>query len=391
MNGTGTLERMAVDHATLILAIACAGTSLSVTALAVWLTTPVDRFLLTWMGGAALIVAHALLYGRYIVSAAPIDLGAALLVLPMALALVRSAAIQFRDSVLPITSTLVSGAIGILVCVTPLFFGLDGLALVGDNTWAGLMLAWTAHDYARQRAASPVQIGAIAALYAICSVAFFACSVELLRDGRMALGAAPVNAVENASAAVWIVCMTGIGGLSVALAQARRAHGHRRDALTDPLTGLLNRRGLVERHGERPMPVGQAILLFDLDRFKEVNDRFGHAIGDRFLIGFAETLNRELGLDGTAARIGGEEFAVVVPATRIGRAAVVDTADRIRRRFADLVVVVDGRPVTATVSAGVAFATCDATDFEERLVAADRSLYDAKRSGRNCVVLAVAA
>jgi diguanylate cyclase (GGDEF)-like protein len=382
---------MAVDHATLIMAIACAGASLSIATFAVWMATPIDRFLLTWMSGIGLIVVHALLYARYVGTADPVDLVLALAVMPMALALIRAASVQFRDGGLPVGSTIATAAIGVFGCLAPMYLGLDGAALIFDNTWAGLMLMWTALIYAGQRADSPIQLGAIAGLYAVCALSFFACGAALVIDGRLVLGAAPVNLVENTSAVVWIVSMTGIGGLSLALAQARRAHGHRRDALTDPLTGLLNRRGLIEHHGERPMSPGQAILMFDLDRFKQINDRFGHAIGDRFLTGFADVLTREIGLAGTAARIGGEEFAVVLPAPRTGGTSAIEAADRIRRRFADSVIVADGNPVSATVSVGIAFADATRTDFQERLIAADRSLYDAKRRGRNCVVLAAVA
>lgn len=375
---------MPIDHATLIMAIACTGTSLAIASLAVWLATPVDRFLLSWMGGVGLIVVHALLYSRYVVTADPILLISALAVLPPGLALLRAAATQFRDGRLPTIPMIVAGTVGIVLCTTPMVWSLDGLALIFDNLWAALMLGWTAAAYAEQRSASPIQIGAIAALYAICALSFVACGIALAVDGRLSLGVAPVNEVENVSAVVWIISMTGIGGLSLSLAQARRAHGNRRDAVTDQLTGLLNRRGMIERHGARPMAIGEAVLIFDLDRFKNINDRFGHAIGDRFLIGFAETLNAELGVRPTVARIGGEEFAVIL-SSEAGHAAA-EIADRIRRRFADVVVDADGTPVGATVSAGVAYATTTALAFDERLDAADRSLYAAKRGGRNRVV-----
>ncbi len=71
--------------------------------------------------------------------------------------------------------------------------------------------------------------------------------------------------------------MTGIGALSLALHQWRLAARHRLDAITDPLTGLLNRRALFDEYGTRPMGTTTAVIVFDIDHFKSVNDRFGHA------------------------------------------------------------------------------------------------------------------
>ncbi|TGP39692.1 GGDEF domain-containing protein, partial [bacterium M00.F.Ca.ET.229.01.1.1] len=93
--------------------------------------------------------------------------------------------------------------------------------------------------------------------------------------GRLVLGHAPSNWAEDLSLIIVIASMTGIGGLSLALNQGRLAQHHRRNALTDPLTGLLNRRALFDLHGEAPVGAFMAVVVFDLDGFKAINDEFG--------------------------------------------------------------------------------------------------------------------
>jgi diguanylate cyclase (GGDEF)-like protein len=109
--------------------------------------------------------------------------------------------------------------------------------------------------------------------------------------------------------------MTGIGALSLALNQGRLARHHRRDALTDPLTGLLNRRALFDMHGNVPVGAFTAVVVFDLDNFKAINDEFGHAAGDEVLRVFAAELAGNLRQTDVAARMGGEEFALVLKRT----------------------------------------------------------------------------
>ncbi len=165
-------------------------------------------------------------------------------------------------------------------------------------------------------------------------------------------------------------------------------------ALTDALTGLRNTRyfwsRLAEEHagqerGEAPL----AIILFDIDHFKAVNDRYGHPAGDEVLAMVGNVFERSARHRETAARVGGEEFALLLPGQDGPRA--VEAAERIRK-------VIEGRTVFApdsgevirvTVSAGVA-STADESELssEELYAAADRALYAAKEAGRNRVVLA---
>ncbi len=154
---------------------------------------------------------------------------------------------------------------------------------------------------------------------------------------------------------------------------------------TDYLTGLLNRRAFdteflrqIERAQRSELPL--ALVLFDLDHFKQVNDRFGHAAGDRALLDFATLLSRERRAGDTLARIGGEEFAVVL--FGVGHADAIAFAERIGRQLEEPRL--DGQP-TQSVSAGVVTLSAHEYTPSALLVAADRALYGAKAAGRHRV------
>jgi diguanylate cyclase (GGDEF)-like protein len=162
---------------------------------------------------------------------------------------------------------------------------------------------------------------------------------------------------------------------------------HKIASLIDPLSGVPNRRSFLidakkliasaTREGE---PV--ATLLFDLDHFKEINDRRGHAVGDTVLQIFAGTATRTLGGEALFGRIGGEEFAALLPAGEIGEAHAV--ADRVRRNFAAAATELGGEGLRPTVSIGVTMCGRE-SDVNKLLSIADRALYRAKALGRNRV------
>jgi diguanylate cyclase (GGDEF)-like protein len=126
--------------------------------------------------------------------------------------------------------------------------------------------------------------------------------------------------------------------------------------------------------------------LIDLDHFKSINDRFGHAIGDRVLQVFADTAKANTRSSDLVGRLGGEEFAAVL--YNVSREKAVALAERIRSAFAEAASEVDGRPVAATVSIGVVLAQDATFDVPALLVQADQALYFAKERGRNRVEVA---
>lgn len=181
---------------------------------------------------------------------------------------------------------------------------------------------------------------------------------------------------------------TAITFVLLAMTKERAEAALREAARTDPLTGLLNRRAFLQQGAEclaRAERDGSPIaaLIFDLDGFKGINDRYGHATGDRVLRRFAEILRATLGEAAAIGRIGGEEFAAVLPDRGIRRAT--EAAERIRFALASAPGVDEmERPMVTTVSVGVAVRK-ERGSLAALLGEADRAVYLAKSSGRNCV------
>ena len=170
------------------------------------------------------------------------------------------------------------------------------------------------------------------------------------------------------------------------LVSDRTVRAHKAAAAIDPLTGLFNRRGFAEatakmiaREGKAQRPV--TVMIFDIDHFKSINDNFGHPAGDEILKLFSSVVTQTLRATDLTGRIGGEEFAALLPCS-IEDAVIA--ADRVRLAFATSGIAVDDAPVETTVSIGVASGPAG-TDLDVLLAAADTALYQAKRSGRNRV------
>jgi diguanylate cyclase (GGDEF)-like protein len=123
------------------------------------------------------------------------------------------------------------------------------------------------------------------------------------------------------------------------------------------------------------------VLLIDLDHFKSINDRFGHAIGDRVLQVFAETTTAAIRPTDLVGRLGGEEFAVVLHNAPREKALVM--AESLRLAFSEAAHNVDGRPVAATISIGMVLSEQGPLDIATLLAQADQALYRAKERGRN--------
>lgn len=165
----------------------------------------------------------------------------------------------------------------------------------------------------------------------------------------------------------------------------------RRQAIRDALTGLYNRRHLfatMESELARAVRFGGplAVMLLDCDRFKDINDRFGHLVGDEVLCAVAATIQATARRVDMAARYGGEEFALLLPGTDLTGAARMGA--RLRAQIAEKPVPVDGGPVPVTVSIGVAAIGPDLVTADALLNAADQALYRAKHRGRNQVAQA---
>lgn len=160
-------------------------------------------------------------------------------------------------------------------------------------------------------------------------------------------------------------------------------------ALTDSLTGLFNRRYLMAHLkkmleeanvGMKPL----CLLMFDLDHFKNINDTYGHAAGDEVLREFAARMQKQVRSYDLVARLGGEEFVAILP--NIGRHTAFDVAFRLSKAVADVPFNIPGHgPITVTVSIGGVMIEENIKSSDDVIDRADKALYEAKDSGRNCV------
>jgi len=199
---------------------------------------------------------------------------------------------------------------------------------------------------------------------------------------------------ETFSSSVWVTAFSielvlyAIGTVFVIfmLVSDRAVTVHKTAASIDPLSGMFNRRGfaeacsrVIEREANAGRPV--TVMIFDNDHFKSINDRFGHPAGDEILKLFSTVVVSNLRISDLSGRIGGEEFAALLPCS-LEEGVIV--AERVREAFESSGIVCEEGPVDTTVSIGVAGGPAG-TELEVLLAAADTALYQAKRSGRNRV------
>ncbi len=202
---------------------------------------------------------------------------------------------------------------------------------------------------------------------------------------QFTLAPAPALHTPNpAQAALFFVANAAplVATLGFLLAIADRLQGRLHGlASSDPLTGLANRRHLEAR--ARTMPAF-ALLAIDVDHFKPINDRHGHAAGDEVLVQLAGRLSESAPVDALVARLGGEEFVVVLPG--VGLDEALGEAERLRSAIAGRPCELDDHVLELTVSIGVACGPGGDDGLRDVLRRADLALYAAKREGRNRVV-----
>ncbi len=180
--------------------------------------------------------------------------------------------------------------------------------------------------------------------------------------------------------------------LQLNMTKERTELKHKINSLVDPLSGVANRRAFLDGAAEllrhqhadsEPL----AVMLFDLDHFKQINDRFGHAVGDTVLQTFARTATNTFGADILFARIGGEEFAACLQVGDLDEAFAV--ADRVRRNFAAAAARFGKSDLLPSVSGGVTLGYDPDAEVVDLLSIVDRALYRAKEHGRNRIEMEV--
>ena len=345
-----------------------------------------------WWGFAHLIrAASIVLFGMY--GSAPdlitIDLANAFLFTAFAVTWTGARVFDGRP-VEPVY--LVTGAvIWLLVCRLPVLAdAIDTRSLIAS----GIITAYTwltAYEFWRGR--NEQLVSRWPAIFML----FAHGALFLLRTPLVAM--LPWQPSNNLFGSVWLTVLSfeallftiSIAFILLAMAKERAELRHRTAAMVDPLTGIANRRAflhdaalLAKRHASNPRPT--AVLLIDLDHFKTINDRFGHALGARVLEIFTESARQSIRASDLLGRLGGEEFAAVLYDT--GRDKAVAVAERMRETFAQRAQDVNGRPVCATVSIGIVHCDGPVLDVPALLAQADQALYYAKERGRNRVEVA---
>lgn len=373
---------MVFDQFSLMAAIGFSSTALSLTLFMTWIGSLADRFLLSWSVGMAAIVVGVVLFS---IIGEPFDpllqLGSFWLLIA-GFALVYAGALQFclGSANWPLVAAMTGGSL--FATSLPFLFGLSGIGTVMGNLGIAVLVGLTARHYWAGRREALLPMLANTALYGAASLSFVLCALALTLQGDAVLTARPSNWAEDINSIVMIICVTGIGAVSLALHQFRIARRHKRDAMTDGLTGLLNRRALFEHYEQAPTNGGLGLLVMDLDHFKAINDGFGHAGGDLVLQHFAEVISTELRPNDRAAQLGGEEFCAALPAITAKEARKI--AERIRAALEAEPVLTEKGEARATVSVGVAISV-PGESFETALGRADAALYVAKQEGRNRV------
>ena len=185
-----------------------------------------------------------------------------------------------------------------------------------------------------------------------------------------------------------LLYVVGTAFIVVVMAKEHALHLHKTAALTDPLTGLFNRRGFFDRAQKlldlRTRKGGTvSVLMFDLDHFKSINDKFGHDVGDEALRIFAATVGATMRSEDIVGRLGGEEFVAILPN---GIDPAIMVAQRVRLAFQAAGLQIAGHPLNATVSIGAAELRPGEHRVEQLLTRADAALYRAKKNGRNRVI-----
>ncbi len=381
---------MSLDFNTLFLLTVDIEAMLGLLLLFVWVQNLSIRAV-AWWGAAHLVRAGSIvLYGLYgsVPNLISIDLANALLFTAYALTWNGARVFDRRP---PLIGSLFAGAtLWALASLIPGFTEAPDLQALLIALIIATFIWLTAYEFWKGREERLVS------RWPAIAILFLYGNVFLVRTPITAL--LPSVAKHDLVSSAWLTVLSteallaaiSMAFVFVAMAKERMELGYKTAAMKDPLTGLLNRRAFEEEAAlltklqiKRDQPV--AVFMIDLDGFKEINDRFGHSLGDRVLRLFADTARKNLRSSDLVGRLGGEEFAVVLADACRDNAFRV--AERLRGAFAEAAETVGGLPVHATASFGVSIIQDPQDDIETLLTQADLALYRAKALGRNRVVL----
>jgi diguanylate cyclase (GGDEF)-like protein len=283
---------------------------------------------------------------------------------------------------------LAAPALWVIACSVPAFAHDINLRVVLVSALMAMLAAVTAEEFWRGRA-EPLMSRwpTVCALLAYAAALLARIPATLLSPTLQ--GQSLMSGVSFALLAFGTLLFTVVlAFLLLNMTKERTELAHKIASLIDPLSGVPNRRAFLD--GANKLLTQQsldfeplAVFLFDLDRFKAINDRLGHGTGDTVLQVFAKTATGTLGSDVLFGRIGGEEFAAVVQVSDLGEAVAI--ADRVRRNFAAAAAGHGVDDLKPSVSVGVTLGCDPHHPVTGLLAAADQALYRAKANGRNRV------
>ena len=303
-------------------------------------------------------------------------------------ALVWAGARMFDGRPARLALVLSAPVVWLVACAVPAFAADINLRVVLVSAMMALLAALTAEEFWRGRGEALMsRVPTVFALFAYAAVLLARIPATLLSP--ILAGQSLMSGVSFALLAFGTLLFTVVlAFLLLNMTKERSELKHKIASMIDPLSGVPNRRAFID--GAERLLVQQsldfeplAVFLFDLDRFKLINDRLGHGVGDAVLQLFAATATRTLGADVLFGRIGGEEFAAMLAVGDAGEAEAI--ADRVRRNFAEAAHAHGTGELSPSVSIGVALGCDPQAAVAELLSCADQALYRAKANGRNRV------
>ncbi|WP_409564895.1 diguanylate cyclase [Methylobacterium sp. J-026] len=376
---------MHLDPATLLIVNSTITLLVGLLFLTTWRQAPEVRALALW--GAAHLVGAAGSAGLALRGQIPdlLSIGLSNAVVLSAYGLIWSGVRAFERRPPRVAVAMAGALVWCALCLIPDFYASLVLRIVYASAVATVYCGGAALEFWRGRGewlASRITAAAVLGLHG----AFYLVRIPSTLLAPPQLGTTPL-----ASPWVAILCfVTMLFSIAsaftlMALVKERAEREQRVAASTDPLTGVRNRRAFAEAaHRALANRESGALLLLDLDRFKAVNDRHGHAVGDAVLVGFCAMATALLPPDAPLGRLGGEEFACFLPGASAAEALA--RAEELRRTFAGLAVP-ELPELRVSVSIGIA-QTRDGIGFDALMRRADAALYVAKNSGRDRVAVA---
>ena len=377
-----------LDPATISIATLFFQSLLAVTCVLAWVQEPRDH-LLRWLSVGSVLVCIGISLQLQILGSTRvgIEFGNAFLLAGQGAILMSCAALAGRR--IRKRAVLIGALMWIVACELPIFADVAMARVIFFSLISGCYAGMAGTVLLRMREKVRARWPAICIGYVL--VLFLAARAALAPWTPFPFGGLEVNGPHPAWFAILpAVALTYLMITSFSLISGTRERmelRHRLAAMLDGLTGVANRQAFLDRarqhlraRGRRPNPT-MSLVIFDLDLFKQINDRFGHPTGDRALVLFTRTATAVFGKHVEFGRIGGEEFAALV---HCDEQQTVRLAERVRAAF--LAASRLSLPDMATFSAGVCELEAGYT-LEVALERADLALYRAKRAGRNCVGL----